>query len=173
VTDEFFDRLPAFHAQAEMLREPHNAASVTPYVVAAFAADADVLARIAVKQKAALDAALEAEYEVPTEAIRAAAAARRCLWSPRMEDHPDGESCDMCLKAAKAALDASAPLMLAPLQAKIAVQDKAIAAALDFADSIGRSLSREGAPGTEADYALFGYANQVRTIITDITGGTS
>lgn len=173
MTDEIFDRLPAFHAQAAMLREPHGAAPVTPYVMAAFAADADVFARIAAKQKEALAAAREDEYVVPAEAIRAAAAARRCMWSMPMEDHPDGEDCSMCLKAAKLALDAAAPLMLAPLQARLAVQEEAIAAALDYADSIGRNLSREGAEGTEADYALFGYANHVRTIITDITEGIS
>lgn len=173
MTDQIFDRLPGFRAQAEMLREPQAAAGVTPYVVAAFAADAEVFARIAAKQKAALDAAREAEYKVPTEAIRAAAAARNCLWSPREEGHPDGESCDICLKAAKVALDAAAPIMLAPLQARVEAQEKALAAVLEITASIGRNLSREGAEGTDADYAIFGLANRISEAVTTITEGKS
>jgi hypothetical protein len=173
LTDQFFDRLPAFRAQAEMLREPANAAGVTPYVVAAFALDAEVLATIAAKQKATLDAANEAECEVPAEAIRAAAAARRCMWSMPMEDHPDGEDCKPCLTAAKLALDAAAPLMVAPLQARVAAQAEALAAVLDITASIGRNLSQENAPGTDADYALFGLANRISETVTTIIEGTS
>lgn len=120
------------------------------------------------------EAAAGPAYEIPAEAVRAAAAARRCMWSMPMEDHPDGPDCEgMCMKAAKLALDAAAPFMVAPLQARIAKQDAVIVAVLDLADSIGRSLSREGAAGTEADYALFGFANRIRETVTTITEGKS
>jgi hypothetical protein len=173
VTDQIFDRLPAFQARAEMLREPHNAAAVTPYVVAAFAADAEVFARLAAKQKTALDTARDTEYVIPAEAIHAAAAARNCLWSPREEGHPDGESCGICLKAAKHALDAAAAIMLAPMRAKLAAQDEALTAVLEITASIGRNLSMEGAEGTEADYALFGLANRISEAVTTIIEGKS
>jgi len=113
-------------------------------------------------------------YVAPDEAVRAAAAARSCRWSMPMEEHPDDPDCkDMCLGPTRIALEAAAPFILAPLQARLAVQDEALAAVLDLADSIGRNLSRTGAEGTEADYALFGFANRIRETVTTITEGKS
>lgn len=52
---------------------------------------------------------------VPESAIVAAAAARNCLWSPRITGHPLGPDCANCRRAAAHALAAAWPHILKSL----------------------------------------------------------